>query len=312
MSEKRKFRLITRSDFDGLVSAMLLKELDLIEEILFVQPKDMLDGKIEVTGNDISTNLPYTSGIHLAFDHHESESSRLSGLEAKNHINDPLAPSAARVVYRHFGGSDVFSSKWDEIMAAVDKADSAQFEDDDIFCPKGWMLINFITDPRTGLGRYKNFTISNYQLMMKLIDYCRDHSVEDVLALPDVRERVDYYFEREEMFKTQIQTCTKIINNLAVIDLRGEDIIVPGNRFMIYALYPQCNISMHILWGVERSTTVFALGKSIFNKSSNTKIGELCLKYGGGGHDGAGTCQVGTESAFRVRSELINVITADG
>jgi nanoRNase/pAp phosphatase (c-di-AMP/oligoRNAs hydrolase) len=320
MVDKKKFRLITRSDFDGLVSAMLLKELDMIEDILFVQPKDMQDGKIEVTANDISTNLPYVPGLHISFDHHGSEQLRIGGKDPETHINDPKAPSAARVVYRHFGGEKVFSSDWDEIMAAVDKADSAQFEDDDILYPedddilypKGWMLINFITDPRTGLGRFRDFTVSNYQLMMNLITYCRNHTVEEVLALPDVKERVDYYFEQEEMFKTQIQMCTKIHNNLAVVDLRGEKIIFPGNRFMVYALYPQCNISMHILWGLNRDITVFAMGKSIFNRDSNTHVGELCLKYGGGGHHGAGTCQVDTEKAFKIRNQLIAQVNQDG
>jgi nanoRNase/pAp phosphatase (c-di-AMP/oligoRNAs hydrolase) len=312
MSEKQKYRLVTRSDFDGLVCAMLLKELNMINDILFVQPKDMQDGKIDVTVNDISTNLPYTPGLHLSFDHHGSDNIRLGDNVHESRINDPSALSAARVVYEHFGGGEVFSSDWDEVMAAVDKADSAQFIDDDILYPKGWMLMNFLMDPRTGLGRFREFTISNYQLMMKLIDFCREHPIEEVLALPDIKERVDYYFEQEEMFKTQIQTRTKIQDNLAIMDLRGDDIIFPGNRFMIYALYPQCNISMHILWGKERNITVFALGRSIFDRSSNTNIGELCLKYGGGGHQGAGTCQVDTEQAFKVRKELITQINQDG
>ncbi len=314
MSGKKKFRLITRSDFDGLVCAMLLRELDMIDDILFVQPKDMQDGKIEVSENDISTNLPFTPGIHLSIDHHSSEIVRAGneGGFPESRINDPTAPSAARVVYRHFGGEKVFSSDWDEVMAAVDKADSAQFTDEDVLYPKGWMLMNFIMDPRTGLGRFKEFAISNYQLMMNLIDYCRNHTIDEVLALPDVKERVDYYFEQEEMFKTQIQMRTKIHGNLAIIDLRSEDTIFPGNRFMVYALYPQCNISMHILWGPQRNITVFALGKSIFDRSSNTNIGELCLKYGGGGHPGAGTCQVDTERAFKVQKELIAQINMEG
>ncbi|MBF0454403.1 MAG: exopolyphosphatase [Magnetococcales bacterium] len=313
MSEQQKYRLITRSDFDGLVCAMLLKELDMIEDILFVQPKDMQDGKIAVTQNDISTNLPYTPGLYLSFDHHGSESVRLKGEEIPEHINDPTAPSVARVVYRHFGGESRFPhERWQEVMQAVDKADSAQFDDEDVLYPKGWMLMNFLMDPRTGLGRFREFTISNYQLMMNLIDYCRQHTIEEVLALPDVKERVDYFFEQEEMFKNQIQLCTKIHGNLAVVDLRGEEQIFPGNRFMVYALYPQCNISMHILWGIDRKKTVFALGKSIFNRDSKTHVGKLCLKYGGGGHQGAGTCQVETETAFKVRNELIAQINRDG
>ncbi|GAB0056299.1 hypothetical protein SIID45300_00605 [Candidatus Magnetaquicoccaceae bacterium FCR-1] len=312
MSQQQKYRLVTRSDFDGLVSAMLLRELDIIDDILFVQPKDMQDGKIPINERDIITNLPYVPGAHLVLDHHASEMERVADKPHDNYIIHPDAPSAARVVYQHFGGKAAFPNVRDDILDAVDKADSGQLLEDDVLYPKGWMLLNFIMDPRTGLGRFKEFRISNYNLMMDLIEYCRRHTVEEVLELPDVKERLDYYFEQEEYFKTQIQAHTKIHRNLAVLDLRHDDIIYPGNRFMIYALYPQCNISLHILWGQTRKITVFALGKSIFNRTSNTHIGSLCLQYGGGGHAAAGTCQVPTEKAIEVRKALENRILADG
>ncbi|MBF0165638.1 MAG: exopolyphosphatase [Magnetococcales bacterium] len=312
MSQQQKYRLVTRSDFDGLVSAMLLRELDIIDDILFVQPKDMQDGKIPISERDIITNLPYVPGAHLVLDHHASEMERVADHPIDNHIIHPDAPSAARVVYQHFGGKAAFPNVRDDILEAVDKADSGQFLEDDILYPKGWMLLNFIMDPRTGLGRFKEFRISNYTLMMDLIEYCRRHTVEEVLELPDVKERVDYYFEQEALFKTQIQAHTKIHRNLAVLDLRHDDIIYPGNRFMIYALYPQCNISLHVLWGLTRKTTVYALGKSIFNRTSNTHIGSLCLQYGGGGHAAAGTCQVPTEKAIEIRKAIENRILADG
>ncbi|MEO5346452.1 MAG: exopolyphosphatase [Magnetococcus sp. YQC-9] len=312
MSQTQKYRLVTRSDFDGLVSAMLLRKLDIIDDILFVQPKDMQDGKIPITSRDIVTNLPYQPGAHLVLDHHASEAERVADQSHDNYIIHPNAPSASRVVYNHFGGKSTFPDVRDDILDAVDKADSGQFLEDDILYPQGWMLLNFIMDPRTGLGRFKEFRISNYNLMMDLIEYCRNHTIEEILALPDVKERVDYYFEQEELFKTQIQAHTKIHRNLAVLDLRHDDIIYPGNRFMIYALYPQCNISLHILWGQTRKTTVFALGKSIFNRTSNTHIGSLCLHYGGGGHTAAGTCQVPTEQATEIRRAIENRILADG
>ncbi|MBF0429168.1 MAG: exopolyphosphatase [Magnetococcales bacterium] len=312
MSQQQKYRLVTRSDFDGLVSAMLLRELEMIDDILFVQPKDMQDGKIPITARDIITNLPYSPDAYLVIDHHSSEAERTGILNAPNYVNKPFAPSAAHVVYQHFGGKKAFPLIHEDILQAVDKADAGLFDEDDIFNPKGWMLLNFIMDPRTGLGRYKEFRVSNYTLMMDLIDYCRYHTIEEILALPDVAERVDFYFAQEELFKTQIQTRTKIHNNLAVLDLRHDDIIYPGNRFMIYALYPQCNISMHILWGQDRKTTVFALGKSIFNRTSNTHIGLLCLQFGGGGHAAAGTCQTATENSVAVRKALETKILADG
>lgn len=306
-----KYRLVTRSDFDGLACAVLLKEMNLIDEIKFVHPKDMQDGTILVSSNDITTNLPYMRGVHLAFDHHASEIIRVEDDEG-NYVNDPTAPSAARVVYDYFGGKQEFKKIPDELMTAVDKSDSAQFTKDEILNPKGWVLLNFLMDSRTGLGRFRKFRISNYQLMMELINICRDHDIREILKLQDVKERVDLFIEHGEKFKDQIKRCTTIHKNLAVLDLRNEDIIYSGNRFMIYALFPQINISIHVIWGLNKLNTVFATGKSVLNRTSKTEIGELMLKYGGGGHSGAGTCQIDNDDAEQVLGDLINKITADG
>jgi len=304
----KQYRLVTRSDFDGLVCGMLLKELDLINEISFVHPKDMQDGKIAISAQDITTNLPYVPGCHLAFDHHSSEVARNSHTPG-NHVIMPNAASAARVVYNYYGGRQAFARVREDLMKAVDKADSAQFTLGEVVKPKGWTLLNFIMDSRTGLGRFRDFRVSNYDLMMKLIDYCRDHSIEEVLALPDVKERVDLYFEHEPKFRDQLRRCGRVHKDLVVLDLRGEDVIYAGNRFMIYALFPQCRVSMHVMWGLKQQNTVFAIGKSIFDRTSPLDVGALCLRYGGGGHTAAGTCQVGNEAAEAVKSELIEAIT---
>ena len=309
--ENKKFRLVTRSDFDGLVCAVLLKHLDMLGDITFVHPKDMQDGKIEIGPDDITTNLPYVAGAHLAFDHHLSETIRNSG-ERTNHIIDPEAPSAARVVYDYYGGQKVFPAEWNEMMEAVDKADSAQFTREEILHPEGWVLLNYLMDSRTGLGRFRNFRVPNYALMMDLIDYCKNHSISQLMQLPDVKVRADMYFDHEEKFKDQIQRCAKVYGNLVVLDLRKEETIFAGNRFMIYALFPECNISIHMLWGVKQQNTVFATGKSIINRSSKTNIGELMLQYAGGGHQNAGTCQVENDKADAVLHELIVKINADG
>ncbi|QDQ27070.1 exopolyphosphatase [Chitinimonas arctica] len=306
----QKYRLITRSDFDGLVCAVLLKELDLIDDILFVHPKDMQDGKVEVSTGDISTNLPYVPGIHLAFDHHLSETVRNE--KHDNHIIIPSAPSAARVVYEYYGGRKAFPRVREDMMEAVDKADSADFSADEILSPEGWVLLNYLMDARTGLGRFREFRVSNYQLMMDLIDYCRTHGIEDILTLPDVRERVELYFEHEPKAKDQLLRCTRVSGNLAIFDLRNEDMIYATNRFMIYALFPETNISVHVLWGREKLNTVFAIGKSILDRSSLTNVGELCLQYGGGGHGAAGTCQVENDRAATVLAELTARINSDG
>ena len=306
-----KYRLVTRSDFDGLVCAVLLKELDLIDEIKFVHPKDMQDGKVRITSNDITTNLPYVAGVHLSFDHHASELTRLQN-EPGNLVIDPEAPSAARVVYNYYGGKQEFTRVSDDLMDAVDKGDSADFSKEEVLESKGWPLLNFLMDARTGLGRFREFRISNYQLMMDLIDHCTTMTIEEILELPDVKERVDIYREHEAKFKDQIKRCTTVCKNLAVLDLRKEESIWAGNRFMIYAMYPQCNVSIHVLWGLKRLNTVFATGKSIFDKSSKTNIGELMLKYGGGGHHAAGTCQVPNDKADATLKALIEKINADG
>lgn len=308
---QEKFRLVTRSDFDGLVCAVLLNELDLIDEIKFVHPKDMQDGKIDIGPRDITTNLPYVAGAHLAFDHHLSETLRNSG-ERKNHIIDAKAPSAARVVYDYYGGKSAFPQIADDMMDAVDKADSAQFSRDEILNPTGWVLLNYLMDARTGLGRFREFRISNYTLMMDLIKYCRNHGIDEILALPDVKERVDLYNEQAEKAREQILRCTTVHGNLAVLDLRNEENIWATNRFVIYALFPQTNISIHILWGLQKQNTVFATGKSILDRSSKTNVGELMLEFGGGGHQAAGTCQVANDQAESALATLIRRINADG
>lgn len=310
-ADTKKYRLVTRSDFDGLVCAVLLKHLDMIDEIKFVHPKDMQDGKIEIGDGDITTNLPFVPGVHLAFDHHFSETIRNTG-DRSNHIIHPSAPSAARVVYDYYGGGVAFPESWDDMMAAVDKGDSARFNREEVLAPKNWDLLNFLMDARTGLGRFRLFRISNYNLMMDLIDYCKDHSIEEIMQLPDVKERMELYFEHEDKCKDQIKRCATVHNNLVVLDLRNEETIYAGNRFIIYALFPETNISIHALWGLKNQNTVFATGKSILNRSSRTNIGSLMLEYGGGGHENAGTCQVENDRAEEVLQQLITRINADG
>ncbi|MBI5162301.1 MAG: exopolyphosphatase [Magnetospirillum sp.] len=310
MTQGRTFRLVTRSDFDGLVCAVLLKQLGMIHDIKFVHPKDMQDGLVEIGPDDITTNLPYVEGVYLAFDHHLSETIRVG--KKDNHIIDPNAPSAARVVYDHFGGAVRFPAAWDKMMEEVDKADSAQYALEDILHPTGWTLLNYIMDARTGLGRFREFRISNYQLMMNLIDYCRNHTIADILDLPDVRERTDLYFEQEKLFKEQLMRCAKVYKNLVVLNLKDEETIYAGNRFMIYAMFPETNVSIHVLWGLKKQNTVFAIGASIVNRTAKTNIGALCLDYGGGGHEKAGTCQVDNATCDTSLADIIARINADG
>jgi len=308
---EQKKRLVTRSDFDGLACAMMLRELGEIEDIKFVHPKDVQDGKVELFPTDITTNLPYDPRVGLAFDHHESEMDRLKAQETGGKlIIDPNARSAARVVYDYYGGKAAFPRVSDELMEAVDKGDSADFTEDEILNPKGWVLLHYLMDPRTGLGRFRQFRISNYDLMMQLISFCMDHSIDEILELPDVKERVVLYFEQADMFKEQLKRIAKIHDKVVVLDLRNEEVIHAGNRFMIYALYPQTQISVHVAWGFRKQNTAVMIGKSIINKGSTVDIGELCLKYGGGGHHNAGTCQLENDVVDAQLPEIIAALNA--
>ena len=305
-----RYRLVTRSDFDGLVCAALLKHLGILDDILFVHPKDVQDGKVEIGPNDVTTNLPYSADAAISFDHHSSEATRVGG-PRDNHVIVPEAQSAARVVYDYYGGDAVFPGI-SELMDAVDKGDAAQFNLDEILHPTGWVMLNFLMDPRTGLGRFREFEISNYQLMMQLIDVIVAMSIDEVFENPHVAERVELYTAHAEQAEEQIKRCSTVHGNLVVLDLREEEVIHPANRFLVYALFPQCTVSMHVLWGLRKQNTVFAVGKSILDRSSRTDVGALMLAHGGGGHTAAGTCQVANEDATAVQAELIAAVNADG
>jgi nanoRNase/pAp phosphatase (c-di-AMP/oligoRNAs hydrolase) len=303
----RTYRLVTRSDFDGLVCAALLQELGLLHDMLFVHPKDVQDGKVELTEHDITTNLPYRPEVALSFDHHASERLRVAG-ERENRVMAAHADSAARVVYDYFGGAASFPRVSREMMEAVDRADAAQLSIADILDPQGWILLSFLMDPRTGLGRFRDFRISNYQLMMQLIDSCLNLSIDEILASPDVAERVALYREHADAAVEQITRCSTVHDRVVVLDLRDEELIHPTNRFLVYALYPDCTVSIHVLWGLRQQNTVFAVGRSILDRSSNVDVGALMLAHGGGGHEAAGTCQIDNERAESVLDVLVRTI----
>ena len=301
-------RLVTRSDFDGLVCAMILKEIKLVDEIKFVHPKDVQDGKVDLNSDDITTNLPYDERVGLCFDHHESELSRKSdAVGSGKWVIEGEAKSAARVVHNYYKDKYDLSRISDEIMTAVDKGDSADFTIDEVKNPKDWVLMNFLMDARTGLGRFHDFRISNYDLMMELIDYCLDHSIEDVLQLPDVKERVDMYFAQQEKFKEQLERISRQEGRCVIVDLRNEDPIYTGNRFLIYTMFPDAYFSLHIAWGLKKQNTAVMIGKSIFKDSPDVdkNISDICLKHNGGGHKNAGTCQLDNDKVDELLPEIL-------
>jgi nanoRNase/pAp phosphatase (c-di-AMP/oligoRNAs hydrolase) len=303
-------RLLTRSDFDGLACAALLKELGIIDHWKFVHPKDIQDGMVEVTDNDVLANVPYVKGCKLWFDHHSSEGERLSWdieFEGESRLED----SAARVIYEYYGGKDKLAH-FETMVKAVDKVDSAKLTMDEVLNPDGWILLGFMMDPRTGLGRFHEFRISNYELMEDLIDSCRTEGIEQIMENPDVKERVKLYFEQDAHFRQMLTKHTRTDGNVIITDLRGVDPIYTGNRFLIYSLFPKQNVSMWIVDGRGKLNCPIAVGHSIIDRSSKTNVGNLLLEYGGGGHKQVGTCQISYANADKTIAELIKRMKADG
>ncbi len=305
-------RLLTRSDFDGLGCAVLLREVGIVDEIKFVHPKDVQDGLIKVGRDDVLANIPYVKGCGLWFDHHSSEKQRRSYGQFEG-VSNPSAPSATSVIYEYYGGEKRFNDDhFRELLAAVNKADSGDFTMSEILNPGGWVLLSFIMDPRTGLGRYRDYRISNYNLMMDMIDYCRSKPVGEILEIEDVKERVERYFEQERLFQKMIRKNTTVKGNVIIVDLRNQEEIFTGNRFVLYCHYPKQNISVQIMWGLRKQNVVISCGHSIINKTSTVDVGALMLKYGGGGHQYVGTCQVPTNEADEILGEIVQQLNEAG
>jgi len=302
-------RLLTRSDFDGLACAVILKELRIIDSWKFVHPKDLQDGIIDVTDNDVLANVPYVKGCKMWFDHHSSENARL-GEDLVFEGESRIADSAARVIYEYYGGKDKIP-QFETMVVATDKVDSAKLSASEILNPQNWVLLGFIMDPRTGLGRFREFRISNYELMENLIDECAKKPIEEILKNPDVQERVELYFEQDCCFKEMLVNHTKTEENIIVTDLRDVEAIYTGNRFLIYSLFPEQNVSVWIVDGRNKQNCSIAVGHSVLNRTCKTNVGALMLKHGGGGHNQVGTCQVAYEDTDKVIEDIINTMKAD-
>ncbi|MDR0497604.1 MAG: exopolyphosphatase [Treponema sp.] len=297
-------KLLTRSDFDGLACGALLLHLGVINDWQFVHPKDCQDGLVKATDNDILANIPYMPGCKLWFDHHSSETERL-GKTAYFEGVSKKAPSCARVVYEYYGGDEKLG-RFGEMIRYVDKVDSADLSVDEITNPSGWVLLGFIMDPRTGLGRFRDFTISNLELMKTLAAACATKKIEEIMAMPDVIERKNVYMEQEKPFLEMLKKHTKADGNVILADLRGVDPIHAGNRFLIYTMHPEQNISVWIVDGKNKQNCAITVGYSVINRSATVDVGSLLLKYGGGGHSVVGTCQVSYEDTDKAVADIIN------
>ncbi|PQV64688.1 exopolyphosphatase [Abditibacterium utsteinense] len=297
-------RLLTRSDFDGLACAVLLKDVGLIDRYKFVHPKDIQDGKIEVSENDVLANVPYVPGCGLWFDHHTSEGQRLNQLgDFEGDYRE--APSCARVIWDFYGGENTFDPHFLSLMEAVDKSDSGNLNQDDIEHPRDWILLSYVMDPRTGLGRYRDYRISNYQLMEDMVEHCRNRSIGEILALPDVTERVTRYYEQTGLFRAMLRKRAVQQGNVIALDLREQEEIYAGNRFAVYTMFPDANVSLQMMWGFQKQNIVLACGHSITNRTCRTDIGKIMLEFGGGGHRAVGACQIPVEDADATFAEII-------
>ena len=301
-------RLVTRSDFDGLVCGALLLEAGVVDCWKFAHPKDLQDGLEEINENDVLANVPFVEGCGLWFDHHSSEYERLQ-LEGKYKGESRITPSCARIIYEYYGGAERFPGM-EEIMEAVDKVDSGNLTIEEVMNPKGWILIGFLMDPRTGLGRWRQFRIPNYKLMEELMVACRNKTTAEILEMDDVKERIEVYMEQTEKFKEMVAAHTRVDGNLIVSDLRGVDPIYTGNRFMIYSMYPEQNISAWIVSGRGGHGCSAAVGYSILNRTATLDVGNLMLKYNGGGHKKVGTCQFSDENMETELPKMLAELTA--
>ncbi|MBQ0027729.1 MAG: exopolyphosphatase [Lachnospiraceae bacterium] len=302
-------RLVTRSDFDGLACGALLREAGIVDHWKFAHPKDLQDGLVEITSDDCLANVPFVEGCGMWFDHHSSEDERVQAEGKYIGKSDSSAPSCARVIYEYYGGKEKFP-QFDDLMVAVDKVDSGNLTIDEIQNPKGWILVGFLMDPRTGLGRFRNFTISNYQLMEKLLVACAEMTTEEILALPDVVERIELYNEQTAKFKEMVTANTRVEGKLIITDLRKEEVIYTGNRFLIYSMFPEQNVSVWITSGKGGEGAACAIGYSIINKTATLDVGKHCLKYGGGGHHKVGTCQFQTADDEPRMQEMLKELIA--
>ena len=293
--------ILTRGDLDGMTASVLLTIAEKIREIRFAHPKDVQDGKVPCTEEDIVVNLPFVQGCGLWFDHHVSEEEKLDVIGPfKGRFE--VAPSAARVVYNHYKHAGF--ERFKDLLVATDNLDSAQLTVQDVADPQGWILLGYTLDPRTGLG-------PEFQKYFRwLVEYVKEVSIEKILQHPEVQKRITRVREEHEQFTNFLRTHSRQDGKVIVTDVRGVTEVPVGNRFLVYTLFPQAHSEMRILKG-KGGVTVFAVGASIFNRTCNVNIGRMLSEYGGGGHKGAGTCQIPPERAESAQKEILDRLNAN-
>ncbi len=305
-------RLLTRSNFDGLACGALLTEKGIVDEYKFIHPRDIQNGTEKVTANDVLANVPYASGCGMWFAYHSSKEERLKMENIKfegDSRSDAL--SAAQVVWDYYGGEKTFGKHFEPLLEAVNTSDSANFSLEEIINAEGWILLSFITDPRTGLEDFGDYRISAEQFILDMIQYCRTKTIDEILLIPDVQERTKRYNEQQILFKDMLRRSSRIERRVVITDLMNEETIYCGNRFIIFASHPDQNIEIRMMWDETKKNVVFSCGHSILNRTSKINVGRLMYKYGGGGIEKAGSCRVPAKDKERVLNEILEEMQKD-
>jgi hypothetical protein len=297
-------RLITRADLDGLTCAVLLSQVEQIDDVMLAHPKDVQDGKVEINSQDILANLPHDPRAGMIFDHHASQADEWKEGQTKGGFA-AAAPSAARVVAGHYPNADF--SAYTELLHQTDRLDSAELEPEDVTDPKGWILVGYTLDPRTGMARYRDY-------FKRVLDLVKAHpnDPDAVLADPDVAERVAILRDQQWSFMEHLIETSRSDANVIISDVRRLKDAPLGNRFFIYTLFPEANVSLRIADGANNVFNSIQVGHSIFNRTCKTSVGALMDHFGGGGHFGAGTCQPATADAERVLGEIVTILKKNG
>ena len=290
-------RLVTRGNMDGLTCAVLVSHAERLDGIELIHPQDITNDKFLVEQGDIIANLPYHPTCLKWFDHHsatrtyDKPPTRFDGKYG-------LSPSTARLVYDYYLADNPGYKLYDELVKATDRYDSGQVTIEEVTNPEGHILVGFTTDPRTGLGKFKDY-------FMKLVETFEEGTLEDVLALAEVKERARRIAEEREQFLKVVNQRSRLEGRVIVTDLRDVEALPVGNRFLIYTLFPEANVSIRIAWGPEREFVVATVGHSIFNRTCPVHVGGLMSRYGGGGRRGAGATPLSADKADELISQLI-------
>jgi hypothetical protein len=297
-------RLVTRGDLDGLTCAVLITSCETIDEIQLAHPQDIKERRLFITQNDILANLPYQSGCGKWFDHHlltnanERPPENFEGRYG-------LAPSAARVVHEYYSPTHPEILRYELLLAETDRLDSAQLTTEDVLDPKDYILLGYTLDPRTGLGAYQEY-------FRMLVDAIKTKPIAEILKLPEVQQRIAKIRESDKQFRELTEQRSRVDGNVVLTDFRGLSPLPVGNRFIVYTLFPQVNVSVRVHGGPSPESVACAVGHSIFNRTCRTAVGELLAHYGGGGHRGAGTCLLPAATADAQLEDIIGVLKTNG